>query len=209
MSPSAITLFASLLYASLSAHLCTELPKLRPSRTTAPYSWLLIIALILQTLAYILVLVLFVLGAFILKSGPKMSLSRIFPILPAALLDLSPLILLSCVLRALHLKLSVLRPVVTAGRTKCLELGILLDWLLFVAILVGQVLSLMDGTGTLATLQTPKQGKNMKGVGDVISTASFTLLGWCMYTLSGMVQNPLLLPDRVSIPLQIKYPPSF
>ena len=165
----------------------------------------------LQTLAYILVLILFILGTFILPNpdnNKSRSFSGIFPLVPATLLDLSPLILLSCVLRALHLRLSVLQPAVAPGRTKWVALGILLDWLLLVPMVVGQVLSVIDGTGTLATLQTPKKGKNMKGIGDVISAASFTLLVWFMYTLSGMAHNLLLLPDHVSTLLQIKHLPS-
>ena len=105
-------------------------------------------------------------------------------------------------LRVLHLRLSVLRPVVTARRTKWIALGILLNWLLVVSILIGQVLSVIDGTGALAALQTPKKGK--KGIGDIISTASFTLLVWCLCTLNGMARNKLLLPDHVSILIQIK-----
>jgi len=214
MPPSAITLFTSLLYVGLSAHLCTKLPQLRPSRTTAPYSWLLVIALVLQTLAYILVPVLFVLGTFILpnpeneKSQSKLSFSRIFSIVLAALLDVSSLILLTCVLRALHLRLSVLRPAVTTGRAKWLALGVVLDWILLMLILVGQVISVINGTGTLAALQTLKKDKNMKGIGDVISTTSFTLLVWCIYVISGTAHNVLLLPDQVSILLQTKHLPS-
>ena len=65
------------------------------------------------------------------------------------------------------------RPVVASGRTKWTVLGILLNWLLLVSILVGQVLSVIDGTGTLVTLQIPKKGKNMKGIGDISSAAHF------------------------------------
>jgi hypothetical protein len=48
----------------------------------------------------------------------------------------------------------------------------------------------------------------MKGIGDVISTASFTLLVWCTYTINGLANDVLLLPDQVSILLQIKHLPS-
>ena len=147
------------------------------------------------------VLILSVLGAFILpdpdneKSRYKMSFSRVLRIVSPALLELSSLTLLACVLRALHLILSVLRPV---GRTQWIVLGILLNWPLLVLILIGQVLSIISGTGPLATLQILKKGKNTKGIGDVISTASFTLFVWCMYTLNDMAHNMLLPPDQVS-----------
>ena len=48
----------------------------------------------------------------------------------------------------------------------------------------------------------------MKGIGDVISTAPFSLLVWCMYTLNGMAHSVLLLPDQVShfiFPLKHKH----
>ena len=87
---------------------------------------------------------------------------------------------------------------VASGRTKWIVLGILLNWHLLVSILVGQVLSDFNGTGTLASLQISKKGKNMKDIGDVISTAPFSLLVWCMYTLNGRAHYMLLLPDQVS-----------
>lgn len=60
---------------------------------------------------------------------------------------------------------------------------------------------------SLAALQTPKKGKSLKVIGDVISADPVTLFAWFMSMLSGMAHNVHLLPDQVSTLLQIGHHP--
>lgn len=48
----------------------------------------------------------------------------------------------------------------------------------------------------------------MKGIGEVVSTASFTLLMWWVYTRNGMAHNMFLLRYQLSILLQVERSPS-
>ncbi|KAG8809594.1 hypothetical protein FRC17_003372 [Serendipita sp. 399] len=208
--PVSLTLvLTTIIYLVVAGVQCLRIPSLIPTRTKAPYGLLLIFGLVLQLVTYILI---FVNLIFLLILRNRLPLVAT---IAASLFQTIPVILLACILRALHARLAALRaarPVRTKTRYNLIKY---LNWFIWLLLLVLSVLlslwshNLSDALNGHRLEHSDDGHRNsiLVRLLELAHAALFTLLVYLVLSLSREMNGFLLLPDKVLLGLSARISP--
>jgi hypothetical protein len=200
MAVSVILVLACLTYLVVTGALCLRLPSLRPSSTKAPYALLLGLGLIIHLVSYTLIIVNFFLLAFL----PRRRRIHLLSIICASLLRLTPLVLLGCILLALHSRLGSLTAAQPENKRSRFRISRYLHWLLFACLfIVWVLLSVQSRTVSDALNGHRAETKYplLTELGELLHAAIFTCMTYSILQLSRSMNGYLLLPDQVCLPI--------
>ncbi|PVG03283.1 hypothetical protein CPB86DRAFT_779621 [Serendipita vermifera] len=208
MAVSVILALACLTFLIVTGALCLRLPSLRPSSTKAPYALLLGLGLVIHLISYTLIVVNFIILAFL----PRRRRISLLSIICASLLRFTPLLLLACILLALHSRLGSLTAAQPENKRKRFRLARYFHWLLFVCLFIVWVfLSVQSRTVSDALNGHRAETKYslLTEMGELLHAIIFTCMTYSILQLSRKMNGYLLLPDQVLLVITMRIVPLF
>ncbi|KAG8832100.1 hypothetical protein FRC20_007977, partial [Serendipita sp. 405] len=198
MAVSLTLILTSVIYLIVAGVQCLRVPSLIPSRTKSPYGLLLVLGLVLQLATYVLIVVNLIFMLILRKRVP------LLVTIAASLFQTIPIMLLMCILRALHSRLAALsaaRPIRARTRFNLIKY---INWLIWLVLLVICVLlSLWSHTLSDALnghrLEHSNEGHRnslLVRLLELSNSIFFTLLAYLVLSFSRDMNGFLLLPDK-------------
>ncbi|KAG8769427.1 hypothetical protein FRC15_004594, partial [Serendipita sp. 397] len=206
MAVSLTLILTSVIYLIVAGVQCLRVPSLIPSRTKSPYGLLLVLGLVLQLATYVLIVVNLIFMLILRKRVP------LLVTIAASLFQTIPIMLLMCILRALHSRLAALsaaRPIRARTRFNLIKY---INWLIWLVLLVICVLlSLWSHTLSDALnghrLEHSNEGHRnslLVRLLELSNSIFFTLLAYLVLSFSRDMNGFLLLPDKVLLGLSTR-----